>query len=53
MLLVEAVYFDSAHRPIEYIMSRYRNELPYAIRIRRNSGSSSRMPPAEGLHRTD
>lgn len=53
VLLVEAVYFDSAHRPIEYIMSRYRNELPYAIRIRRNSGSSSLMPPAEGLHRAD
>jgi GntR family transcriptional regulator len=41
VLLVEAVYFDSAQRPIEYIMSRYRKELPYAIRIRRNSGSSA------------
>jgi len=50
VLLVEAVYFDTAQRPIEYIRSRYRNELPYAIRIRRNSGSSALMPPAEGLH---
>jgi DNA-binding GntR family transcriptional regulator len=41
VLLVEAVYFDSAQRPIEYIMSRYRKELPYAIRIRRHSGSSA------------
>ena len=53
VLLVEAVYFDSAQRPIEYIMSRYRNELPYAIRIRRNSGSSALVAPAEAPHCAD
>jgi GntR family transcriptional regulator len=50
VLLVEAVYFDTAHRPIEYIMSRYRHELPYAIRIKRNSGSSGLTAPAERQH---
>ena len=53
VLLVEAVYFDTAQRPIEYIMSRYRSELPYAIRIRRNSGSSALITSAEGPHCPD
>jgi GntR family transcriptional regulator len=48
VLLVEAVYFDTAQNPIEYIMSRYRNELPYAIRIKRSSGSPAMMTSAEG-----
>jgi GntR family transcriptional regulator len=48
VLLVEAVYFDTTHQPIEYIVSRYRNELPYAIRIRRNSGPSGLMTSVQG-----
>jgi GntR family transcriptional regulator len=53
VLLVEAVYFDSAQRPIEYIMSRYRKELPYAIRIKRHSGSSALMTTSEGPQHAD
>ncbi len=40
VLLVESVYFDSDRQPIEYVRSQYANKLPYAIRVRRNSGSS-------------
>jgi GntR family transcriptional regulator len=53
VLLVEAVYYDTLRQPIEYIMSRYREELPYAIRIKRGSGPSAPLTTAEGPHRED
>ncbi len=36
VLVVKTVYFDDQNQPIEYIESRYCNELPYAIRVKRN-----------------
>jgi GntR family transcriptional regulator len=33
---VKTVYVDSEHRPIEYIISRYSEKLPYSIRARRS-----------------
>ncbi|MGD2125620.1 MAG: GntR family transcriptional regulator [Desulfobacteraceae bacterium] len=36
MLVVRTVYFDEAHQPIEYVVTRYRQELPYAIKVKRN-----------------
>jgi DNA-binding GntR family transcriptional regulator len=41
VLLVESVYFDSAHQPVEYVRSQYADKLPYAVRVRRNSLSPS------------
>ena len=36
VLMVRTVYVDEDHRPIEYVVTRYRQELPYAIRVKRN-----------------
>ena len=36
LLLIESVYFDDAHRPVEYVRSLCRDKLPYSIRVRRN-----------------
>ena len=35
VLAVKTVYYDDENQPIEYIESRYCNELPYAIRVKR------------------
>lgn len=50
VLLVESVYFDSKQRPVEYVRSQYADKLPYAIRVRRNSISST--PGARTGHTT-
>lgn len=35
VIVVKTVYVDSEHQPIEYIISRYRDKLPYSIRTKR------------------
>lgn len=35
VIVVRTVYVDSEHQPIEYIISRYRDKLPYSIRTKR------------------
>jgi GntR family transcriptional regulator len=41
VLLVESVYFDSEQQPVEYVRSQYADQLPYAVRVRRNSLSTA------------
>ncbi len=36
VLVVQTVYFDETHVPIEYVETCYRQELPYAIRVKRS-----------------
>ena len=36
LLLIESVYYDEEHGPIEYVRSLCRDKLPYAIRVKRN-----------------
>ncbi|MBW2008189.1 MAG: GntR family transcriptional regulator [Deltaproteobacteria bacterium] len=36
VLMVRTVYFDEEHRPIEYVETKYRRELPYSIRVKRH-----------------
>jgi len=36
VLVVRTVYFDEEQQPIEYVETRYREELPYSIRVKRN-----------------
>ncbi len=40
VLVEETVYVDSTGKPIEYLITRYRDRLPYSIRVRRNSGAA-------------
>jgi len=35
VLVVRTVYFDEDQQPIEYVETRYREELPYSIRVKR------------------
>jgi GntR family transcriptional regulator len=35
VIVVKTVYLDNEHQPIEYIISRYRDKLPYSIRTKR------------------
>jgi GntR family transcriptional regulator len=35
VIVVKTVYLDHEHQPIEYIISRYRDKLPYSIRTKR------------------
>ncbi|OGP52136.1 MAG: hypothetical protein A2Y79_12635 [Deltaproteobacteria bacterium RBG_13_43_22] len=35
VIVVRTVYVDREHQPIEYIISRYRDKLPYSIRTKR------------------
>ena len=36
VLVVRTVYVDEEHKPIEYVETQYRSELPYSIRVMRN-----------------
>ena len=36
VLVVQTVYFDEAREPMEYVVTSYRQELPYAIRVKRS-----------------
>lgn len=36
VLVVKTVYFDKDQRPIEYVETKYRNQLPYSIRVKRD-----------------
>lgn len=36
VLVVRTVYFDAQQQPVEYVETKYRNDLPYAIRVRRD-----------------
>jgi GntR family transcriptional regulator len=36
ILVVETVYFDEDKQPIEYVKTRYKDALPYSIRVRRS-----------------
>jgi DNA-binding GntR family transcriptional regulator len=36
VLNVKSVYFDENQQPVEYLVTNYREELPYSIRVKRN-----------------
>ena len=36
VLVLKTVYLDSKNQPIEYIISRYRDKLPYSFRAKRS-----------------
>jgi GntR family transcriptional regulator len=36
VLMVRCVYFDKDYQPVEYIETKYRDKLPYSIRVKRN-----------------
>jgi GntR family transcriptional regulator len=35
VLIVESIYFDPDHRPVEYVKTQYRKEYHYCIRVKR------------------
>lgn len=36
VLMVKTVYFDDQEQPVEYVETKYRQELPYSIRVKRD-----------------
>ena len=36
VITVKTVYFDEGQQPVEYLITNYREALPYSIRVKRD-----------------